>query len=114
MDGACAHLPTDRLAAGRLRPSSHRPPPTMPRYALSASSSLLSCRGMHAAMPCNAGSIRGAHYRRLATGELARVGLTGRGPCHFGLFGAVAGPWQAERALCVWATLIFWPSGQFN
>jgi hypothetical protein len=28
-----------------------------------------------------------------------------------GLFGAVAGPWQAERTLCMWAALEFRPSG---
>jgi hypothetical protein len=31
-----------------------------------------------------------------------------------GLFGAVAGPRQAERALCAWATLKVQPTGRFK
>jgi hypothetical protein len=43
------------------------------------------------------------HGSRLAAGQ------AGSGPHCPGLFGAVAGPWQAERALCAWAELSFGP-----
>jgi hypothetical protein len=58
------------------------------------------------------------HARRRPVARVYTLAQPFRGPASLavghvilGLFGAVAGPWQAERALCVWATLEFRPSG---
>jgi hypothetical protein len=112
------------------RPSSRRPPPTVPCCALCASSSCQSGRGMrivsrvgvglgnpHApcrttpgqATPYSAGSLHGARYRRLATGEPARTA-----PSHmlYAISGEARHAWagvtpRGPASLAV-ATL-FWP-----
>jgi hypothetical protein len=51
---------------------------------------------------------------RTGGGHAPWAGLAGHGLRHFGLFSAVARPQLAERALCMWPMLGFWPSGWFN
>jgi hypothetical protein len=143
VSGRCAVFHGWRLCSPSRRPSSCQLPPTTPRCALCASSLRQSCRGTRAAsrvgvvlgnprtpcqttsgqaMPCSASSLRGARCHRLPAGEPARTALShalcavlaGCGPRRFGLFGAVAGPWQAECALCMWVVLVFRPYGRFN
>jgi hypothetical protein len=71
------------------------------------------CHGMLS--ECAPGRARCAVRARRADGAVpcgpASLAL---GRAILGLFSVVVGPWQAERALCLWATLRFWPGGHLK
>jgi hypothetical protein len=135
MEALNEHLPAGRPIAGRLRPRRAARFHFALRVMWTSTWSVHALRfGPHRARqhPLARAHVLEQSGRRLATDEPCHGTRSERAPgraCRSvpcgpvslavghaspGLFGSMARPRQAERALCIWATLGFWPSGRFK